>query len=69
LGDAQQLGRFDLGQAALFDEPVQLRDDARFQQPLFGVGQAEVSENIAAAFVGFDFFRHGLRSPFSVRAR
>jgi hypothetical protein len=68
LADAYQLGCFDLGQPTLLDEPVQLRDDVRFQQPLFGIGQVKVSEDVAAAFIGLDFPFWFASSSFAARA-
>ena len=53
--DTYKLRSFHLGKLALFDKAMQLGHDVGFQQPFFGIGQAKVSEHIAAALVDFDF--------------
>jgi hypothetical protein len=65
--DAQQLGRLDLGEAALLDEPVQLCGDTRSQRPTLGIGQGRHRLNVAASpAVPMDEFRFFLRANSAV---
>jgi hypothetical protein len=49
LADAEQGGGLDLFEAALFHDRVDLEDQLRLDQVLFGVGQAEIFEHVAAS--------------------
>ena len=50
LANAKQTCSFDLFQAALFHNRVNLQHQLRLDQMLFGIGKAEVSEDIVASF-------------------
>jgi hypothetical protein len=52
--DAEELARLRLGQPARLDDLVDLQREPCLQKLLFGIGQAEVGENIAGAFFHSD---------------
>src|SRR5439155_26675135 len=54
--DAEELSRFSLGQAARFDEAVNVQRQPGFQEFLCWLGQAEVGEDVPAAFFYPDRF-------------
>lgn len=48
--DAKNCGDFDLGQAAVFEDGIDLQGELGFEQFLFGIGKVEVGEDVSAAF-------------------
>jgi hypothetical protein len=69
LADADQLRCRLLGERTLLDQAVELDDDGGFKPHVRGVGEPQVSKNVAAADFDFPPARgHGLRPP-SLRAR
>jgi len=53
LPGAEQGGGLDLFQAALFHDRIDLENQLCLDQVLFGVGQAEVFEDVAASYFVF----------------
>jgi hypothetical protein len=48
--NAENFGEFDLGQAAVLEDGIDLQGKLGFEQFLFGIGETEVSEDVATAF-------------------
>jgi hypothetical protein len=64
--DAKKIGRLDLFQAAMLQYAVDLENELRFDQVLFGIRQAEVRENIPAS--GFVCFLPHSSFSFAIRS-
>jgi len=47
--DAEDFGDFDLGQAAVLEDGIDLQGELGFEELLFGIGEAEIGEDVAAA--------------------
>jgi hypothetical protein len=48
--NAENFGEFDLGQAAVLEDGIDLQGELGFEQLLLGIGETEVGEDVAAAF-------------------
>ena len=48
--DAEDFGDFDLGQVAVLEDGIDLEGELGLEQFLLGIGEAEVGEDVSAAF-------------------